>query len=119
MDMPAIGFLIFVVVSSDGVFHAEIRSARELRGKKIGGSTPGGTASSMADLVRKHFGLEPGRDVAVVLLWGSRVAAWESGAVWMRRSSASRKTSSLWTKGGQVVDYSFLERASCNLNLQR
>jgi NitT/TauT family transport system substrate-binding protein len=59
----------------------EIRSARELKGKKIGGSTPGGTASLMADLALKHFGLEPGRDVAVVPLRGNRVAALETGAV--------------------------------------
>jgi ABC-type nitrate/sulfonate/bicarbonate transport system substrate-binding protein len=59
----------------------EIRSARELKGKRIGGSTPGGTASLMADLALKHFGLEPGRDVAVVPLRGNRVAALETGAV--------------------------------------
>jgi NitT/TauT family transport system substrate-binding protein len=59
----------------------DIRSARELKGKKIGGSTPGGTASLMADLALKHFGLEPGRDVAVIPLRGNRVAALESGAV--------------------------------------
>jgi NitT/TauT family transport system substrate-binding protein len=59
----------------------EIRSARELKGKKIGGSTPGGTASLMADLALKHFGLEPGRDVAVVPLRGNRVTALETGAV--------------------------------------
>jgi NitT/TauT family transport system substrate-binding protein len=59
----------------------EIRSARELKGKKIGGSTPGGTASLMADLALKHFGLEPGRDVTVVPLRGNRVAALQSGAV--------------------------------------
>ena len=59
----------------------DIRSARELKGKKVGGSTPGGTASLMADLALKHFGLEPGRDVAVVPLRGNRVAALESGAV--------------------------------------
>jgi NitT/TauT family transport system substrate-binding protein len=59
----------------------EIRSARELKGKKVGGSTPGGTASLMADLALKHFGLEPGRDVAVVPLRGNRVAALETGAV--------------------------------------
>lgn len=59
----------------------EIRSARELKGKKIGGSTPGGTASLMADLALKHFGLEPGRDVVVVPLRGNRVAALETGAV--------------------------------------
>ncbi len=63
------------------VSRKEIRSARELKGKKIGGSTPGGTASLMADLALKHFGLEPGRDVAVVPLRGNRVAALESGAV--------------------------------------
>jgi ABC-type nitrate/sulfonate/bicarbonate transport system substrate-binding protein len=59
----------------------EIRSARELKGKRIGGSTPGGTASLMADLALKHFGLEPGRDVVVVPLRGNRVAALETGAV--------------------------------------
>ena len=59
----------------------DIRSARELKGKKIGGSTPGGTASLMADLALKHFGLEPGRDVTVIPLRGNRVAALESGAV--------------------------------------
>ena len=37
----------------------EIRSARELKGKKIGGSTPAGTASLMADLALKHFGRRP------------------------------------------------------------
>jgi ABC-type nitrate/sulfonate/bicarbonate transport system substrate-binding protein len=59
----------------------EIRSARELKGKKVGGSTPGGTASLMADMALKHFGLEPGRDVAVVPLRGNRVTALETGAV--------------------------------------
>jgi ABC-type nitrate/sulfonate/bicarbonate transport system substrate-binding protein len=59
----------------------EIRSPRDLKGKKIGGSTPGGTASLMADMALKHFSLEPGRDVAVVPLRGNRVAALESGAV--------------------------------------
>jgi NitT/TauT family transport system substrate-binding protein len=59
----------------------EIRSPRDLKGKKIGGSTPGGTASLMADMALKHFGLEPGRDVAVVPLRGNRVTALESGAV--------------------------------------
>jgi ABC-type nitrate/sulfonate/bicarbonate transport system substrate-binding protein len=59
----------------------DIHSARELKGKTIGGSTPGGTASLMADLALKHFGLEPGRDVAVVPLRGNRVAALETGAV--------------------------------------
>jgi ABC-type nitrate/sulfonate/bicarbonate transport system substrate-binding protein len=35
----------------------------------------------MADMALKHFGLEPGRDVAVVPLRGNRVAALETGAV--------------------------------------
>jgi ABC-type nitrate/sulfonate/bicarbonate transport system substrate-binding protein len=59
----------------------EIRSARELKGKKIGGSTAGGTATLMADAALKHFGFEPGRDVTVVPLRGNRLTALESGAV--------------------------------------
>jgi ABC-type nitrate/sulfonate/bicarbonate transport system substrate-binding protein len=35
----------------------EIRTAQELKGKKIGGSTPGGTATLMADTALKHLGL--------------------------------------------------------------
>lgn len=59
----------------------EIRSARDLKGKKVAGSTAGGTATLMADAALKHFGLEPGRDVTVVPLRDNRLAALESGAV--------------------------------------
>ena len=59
----------------------ELRSARELKGKKIGGSTPGGTATLMAEAALKHLGLESGRDVTVVPLRGNRLTALESGAV--------------------------------------
>jgi len=59
----------------------ELRSARDLKGKKIGGSTPGGTATLMADAALKHLGLDPGRDVTVVPLRGNRLTALESGAV--------------------------------------
>src|SRR5215475_11358989 len=44
----------------------EIRSPRDLKGKKVAGSTAGGTATLMADAALKHFGLESGRDVTVV-----------------------------------------------------
>ena len=37
----------------------DIRAARDLKGKKVGGSTAGGTATLMADAALKHFGLEP------------------------------------------------------------
>jgi ABC-type nitrate/sulfonate/bicarbonate transport system substrate-binding protein len=59
----------------------EIRAPRDLKGKKVGGSTTGGTATLMADAALKHFGLEPGRDVTVVPLRGNRLTALESGAV--------------------------------------
>ena len=59
----------------------EIRTPRELKGKKIGGSTTGGTATLMADAALKHFGFEPGRDVTVVPLRGNRLTALESAAV--------------------------------------
>jgi ABC-type nitrate/sulfonate/bicarbonate transport system substrate-binding protein len=59
----------------------EIRTPRDLKGKKVGGSTAGGTATLMAEAALKHFGLEPGRDVTVVPLRGNRLTALETGAV--------------------------------------
>ena len=63
------------------IVRKEIRATRDLKGKKVGGSTAGGTATLMADAALKHFGLEPGRDVTVVPLRDNRLAALESGAV--------------------------------------
>ena len=63
------------------IVRKDIRAARDLKGKKVGGSTAGGTATLMADAALKHFGLEPGRDVTVVPLRDNRLAALESGAV--------------------------------------
>ena len=63
------------------VARKEIRGAQDLNGKKIGGSTPGGTATLMADLGLKHLSLVPGRDVTVIPLRGNRLTALESGAV--------------------------------------
>ncbi len=59
----------------------EIRAAADLKGRKIGGSTPGGTASLMADAALKHLGLQAGRDMTIVALRDNRVAALESGIV--------------------------------------
>src|SRR5574342_381752 len=44
----------------------EIRGPGDLKGKKVAGSTAGGTATLMADAALKHFGLESGRDVSVI-----------------------------------------------------
>ena len=59
----------------------DIRAPRDLKGKKVAGSTTGGTATLMADAALKHFGLEPGRDVTVVTLRDNRLTAMESGTV--------------------------------------
>jgi NitT/TauT family transport system substrate-binding protein len=62
----------------------EIREPKQLRGKKIAGSSPGGSATLLAYQVLKHFGLEPGRDVSVLPMGGSaasRYAVLESGVV--------------------------------------
>lgn len=59
----------------------DIRAAQDLKGKKIGGSTPGGTATLMADTALKHLGFQAGRDVTIVPLRENRLAALESGAV--------------------------------------
>jgi NitT/TauT family transport system substrate-binding protein len=62
----------------------EIKEPKQLRGKKIAGSSPGGSATLLAYRVLKHFGLEPGRDVSVLPMGGSaagRFAVLESGVV--------------------------------------
>jgi ABC-type nitrate/sulfonate/bicarbonate transport system substrate-binding protein len=59
----------------------DIRSPQELKGKKIGGSTPGGTATLMADTALKHFGFQAGRDVTIVPLRENRLTALDSGSV--------------------------------------
>jgi len=59
----------------------DIRARRDLKGKKVAGSTTGGTATLMADAALKHFGLDPGRDVTVVTLRDNRLTAMESGTV--------------------------------------
>ena len=59
----------------------EIRAAQDLKGKKLGGSTPGGTATLMADTALKYLGFQAGRDVTIVPLRENRLTALESGAV--------------------------------------
>jgi len=62
----------------------EIKEPRQLKGKKIAGSSPGGSATLLANQVLKHFGLEPGRDVSVLPMGGSaasRFAVLDSGVV--------------------------------------
>lgn len=62
----------------------EIKEPRQLKGKKVAGSSPGGSATLLATQALKHFGLEPGRDVSVLPMGGnaaSRYAVLESGVV--------------------------------------
>ncbi|HEY7559987.1 MAG TPA: ABC transporter substrate-binding protein [Candidatus Binatia bacterium] len=60
----------------------EIRRGLDLKGKKIAGSSPGGSATLLAKLALKHFGLDADRDVAIMPMGGgdgSRLAVLESG----------------------------------------
>ena len=62
----------------------EITEPQQLKGKKIAGSTPGASATLLATQALRHFGLEPGRDVAIMPMGGSaagRYAILESGVV--------------------------------------
>ena len=62
----------------------EIKEPHQLKGKKIAGSSPGGTVTWLSRLVLKHFGLDPDRDVLLNPMGGtgaSRFAALESGVV--------------------------------------
>jgi NitT/TauT family transport system substrate-binding protein len=62
----------------------EIKEPRELKGKKIAGSSPGGTVTFLTVMVLKRLGLDPERDVFLNPMGGtgaSRLAALESGVV--------------------------------------
>jgi NitT/TauT family transport system substrate-binding protein len=62
----------------------EIKSARELKGKKIAGSSPGGTVTFLTVMLLKRLGLDPERDVSLNPMGGTgaaRLAALESGVV--------------------------------------
>lgn len=63
---------------------SDIKEARELKGKKIAGSSPGGTVTFLTKLVLKNVGLDSERDVFLNPMGGtgaSRLAALESGVV--------------------------------------
>ncbi len=62
----------------------EIQEPRDLKGKKVAGSSPGASATLLAMQALKHVGLEPGRDVSILPMGGTaagRLAVLESGAV--------------------------------------
>jgi len=62
----------------------EIKDPKQLIGKRIAGSSPGGSATLLAERVLKHYGLEPGRDVFLLPMGGSaasRYAVLESALV--------------------------------------
>jgi len=62
----------------------EIKEPRDLKGKKVAGSTPGASATLLAMQALRHVGLEPGRDVSILPMGGTaaaRLAVLESGAV--------------------------------------
>jgi ABC-type nitrate/sulfonate/bicarbonate transport system substrate-binding protein len=79
--------LLIVTVGKPLLFlvsRKEIKDPRELKGKKIAGSSPGGTATVLAKQALKHYGLDPERDAAVLPMGGatsSRLAAMETGVV--------------------------------------
>ena len=61
-----------------------IKDIKQLKGKKIAGSSPGGSATLLANQALKQIGLEPGKDVSVLQMSGnaaSRFAVLESGVV--------------------------------------
>ena len=78
--------LIFTVAKplQSFVSRKEIKEPRDLKGKKVAGSSPGGSATILAYQALKHFALEPGKDVQVLPMGGSgagRLAVLEQGVV--------------------------------------
>jgi ABC-type nitrate/sulfonate/bicarbonate transport system substrate-binding protein len=78
--------LIFTVAKPLQSFMSrkEIKEPRDLKGKKVAGSSPGGSATILAYEALKRFGLEAGKDVQVLPMGGSgagRLAVLEQGVV--------------------------------------
>ena len=79
--------LLIVTVGKPLLFlvsRKEIKEPGELRGKKIAGSSPAGSATILAKQALKHYGLDPEKDAAVLPMGGStttRFAAMESAIV--------------------------------------
>jgi NitT/TauT family transport system substrate-binding protein len=78
--------LIFTVAKPLQSFMSrkDIKDPRDLKGKKVAGSSPGGSATILAYQALRHFGLEPGKDVQVLPMGGSgagRLAVLEQGVV--------------------------------------
>jgi NitT/TauT family transport system substrate-binding protein len=78
--------LIFTIAKplQSFVSRREIKEPRDLKGKKVAGSSPGGSATILAYQALRHFGLEPGKDVQVLPMGGSgagRLAVLEQGVV--------------------------------------
>ncbi len=78
--------LIFTIAKplQSFVSRKDIKEPRDLRGKKVAGSSPGGSATILAYQALRHFGLEPGKDVQVLPMGGSgagRLAVLEQGVV--------------------------------------
>jgi NitT/TauT family transport system substrate-binding protein len=62
----------------------EIKEVRQLKGKKVAGSSPAGSATILAMEALRKYGLEPGKDVSILPMAGAaagRFAILESGAV--------------------------------------
>lgn len=62
----------------------EIKELRQLRGKRIAGSSPGGTVTMLTRVVLRNLGLDPERDVFLNPMGGTgagRLAALDSGVV--------------------------------------
>ncbi len=67
-----VAFFAGIVNKADGDFIAipNVRSAEDLKGKRIGVQSIGGGVWSMAMLAIEHLGLEPGRDKMTVMIVG-------------------------------------------------
>jgi NitT/TauT family transport system substrate-binding protein len=62
----------------------EIKEPRDLKGKKVAGSTPGASATLLAMQALRHVGLDPAKDVSILPMGGTaagRLAVLEAGAV--------------------------------------
>ena len=55
----------------------EIKEPRDLKGKKVAGSTPGASATLLAVQALRQLGLDPARDVSILPMGGTAAAVWQ------------------------------------------
>lgn len=97
----------------------DIKEPRELKGKKIAGSSPGGTVTFLTVLVLKRLGLDPDRDVFLNPMGGTGAAGWprwipasSMRSFWKARIISPRSREGFMSSSSSAIKSNFRRTAS-------